>query len=110
MVCFWRGLPRGVALKRSTCGNDQDPVAPEDMVQPGLCLAKGQVQGQSGGTWCQDAVDNLWVLAVPPLSPPLPTKHTLGGGPSVAGRWGGGSSGKLSRDPCTSTALHKVSL
>lgn len=31
-------------------GNDQCPAAPEDMVQPGLYLAKGQVQDQSGGT------------------------------------------------------------
>lgn len=32
------------------CGNDQYPAAPEDMIQPGLCLAKVQVQGQSGRT------------------------------------------------------------
>lgn len=31
-------------------GNDQYLAAPEDMIQPGLCLAKGQGQGQSGRT------------------------------------------------------------
>lgn len=108
LICFWRSLPRGMALRRSTCGNDQCPVAPEDAVQPGLCLAKGQEQGQSWGMDGQDPVDSLWVFAVPSLFPPVPTQHTLGGGPSVDGERPGGISGKLSGEPCISTALYKV--
>lgn len=42
----WRGLSRDPHMD----GNDQCPAAPEDMVQPGLYLAKGQVQDPSGGT------------------------------------------------------------
>lgn len=47
-MCFWRSLLRGRALKRATGGHGQCPAAPEDMVQPDLCVAKGQVQDQSG--------------------------------------------------------------
>lgn len=40
LICLWKSLPRAVALKRSTGGSGQYPVAPEDTVRPGLCLAK----------------------------------------------------------------------
>lgn len=62
-------------LKRCPCGSTQRPATPEDTVQPGLCLADGQVQGQSGhhgqpSRNSQDPADNLRIFAAPSPFPP----------------------------------------
>lgn len=91
-------------LKRCTGGSDQSPATPEDTVQPGLGLANGQVQGQSGHQgWPRSCY--LRIFAAPSPFPPL---HTLGGGPCVDGEGAGGIAVKLSGEPCTNNALHKV--
>lgn len=106
LVCFWRDLPRGVALKRSHVAMTSTQLLQRTEVSVWQ-RARYRVSLVGHDVKIPFTISGP-LLCLP--SPPLPTEQTLGGGPSVDGRWGGGSSEKLSREPGTSTVLHKVSL